>query len=217
MSALTAQLTLARGGASVRAVATPVMEEVGEITRLLHAYDGGDRSAFDRLVPLVYEELRRLARSHLRRVPGGHTLNTTGLVHEAYLKLAKSPGLRLNDRGHLMAVTACAMRQVLVSRARARLRAKRGHGEGAAPLDEDRLGYEPDAERLLDLDRALGTLRHRQERLAAVFECRYFGGLGEEETAEALGASLRTVQRDWMRARAWLRAELEGLDHDRRD
>jgi RNA polymerase sigma factor (TIGR02999 family) len=193
------------------------MDQPGEITRLLQAYDGGDRSAFDRLVPLVYDELRRLARSHLRRVPGGHTLNTTGLVHEAYLKLARSPGLRLNDRGHLMAVTACAMRQVLVSRARARLRVKRGQGEAAVELHEGHLGYDPDSERLLDLDRALRELRGRHERLAAVFECRYFGGLGEEETAEALGASLRTVQRDWMRARAWLRAAVEGLDHDRRD
>jgi DNA-directed RNA polymerase specialized sigma24 family protein len=86
----------------------------------LQAHEAGDSSAFDRLVPLVYQELRRLARSHLRRLPGGHTLNTTGLVHEAYLKLARSPGLRLNDRGHLLAVTARAMRQVLVgARARA--------------------------------------------------------------------------------------------------
>jgi RNA polymerase sigma factor (TIGR02999 family) len=193
------------------------MDQVGEITRLLHAYDSGDRSAFDQLVPLVYDELRRLARSHLRRVPGGHTLNTTGLVHEAYLKLARSPGLRLNDRGHLMAVTACAMRQVLVSRARARLRAKRGSGDRAVELDEDQLGREPDAERLIDLDRALEGLRERDERLARVFECRYFGGLSEEEAAQALGVSLRTIQRGWMRARAWLRAELEGLDHDRVD
>jgi RNA polymerase sigma factor (TIGR02999 family) len=193
------------------------MDQVGEITRLLHAYEAGDRTAFDQLVPLVYDELRRLARSHLRRVPGGHTLNTTGLVHEAYLKLAKSPGLRLNDRGHLMAVTACAMRQVLVSRARARLRAKRGSGDQAVELDESRLGQETDAGQLIDLDRALGGLRERDERLAGIFECRYFGGLSEEETAEALGMSLRSVQRGWMRARAFLRAELEGLDHDRVD
>jgi RNA polymerase sigma factor (TIGR02999 family) len=193
------------------------MDESGEITRLLHAHEAGDRSAFDQLVPLVYEELRRLARSHLRRVPGGHTLNTTGLVHEAYLKLARSPGLRLNDRGHLMAVTACAMRQVLVSRARARLRAKRGRGESALELDETRLRTEPDAERLLDIDRALDGLRQRDERLARIFECRYFGGLGEEETAEALGLSLRTVQRGWMRARAWLRSVLEGPEDPRVD
>lgn len=162
-------------------------------------------------MPLVYEELRRLARRHLRRLPGGHTLNTTGLVHEAYLKLARSPGLKLNDPGHLMAVTACAMRQVLVGRARARLRVKRGSGEPGVELDENRLPPErADAEALLDLDRALAGLREHDARLASIFECRYFGGLSEEETAEALGLSLRTAQRGWMRARAWLRADLEG-------
>jgi RNA polymerase sigma factor (TIGR02999 family) len=162
-------------------------------------------------VPLVYDELRRLARRHLRRLPGGHTLNTTGLVHEAYLKLARSPGLRLNDQGHLMAVTACAMRQVLVGRARARLRVKRGSGEANVELDESRVPTEGgDAEALLDLDRALARLREHDARLASIFECRYFGGLSEEETAEALGLSLRTAQRGWMRARAWLRADLEG-------
>jgi RNA polymerase sigma factor (TIGR02999 family) len=160
----------------------------------------------------VYEELRRLARRHLRRLPGGHTLNTTGLVHEAYLKLARSPGLRLNDSGHLLAVTACAMRQVLVGRARARLRVKRGSGEASVELDEGRLtGETSDAEALLDLDRALTRLRDHDPRLATIFECRYFGGLSEEETATALGVSLRSAQRGWMRARAWLRADLEGL------
>ena len=159
----------------------------------------------------MYEELRRLARRHLRRLPGGHTLNTTGLVHEAYLKLARSPGLRLNDPGHLMAVTACAMRQVLVGRARARLRAKRGSGEAGVELDEARLPpRRNEAEALLDLDRALSRLRGHDPRLAAIFECRYFGGLSEDETAEALGVSLRTAQRGFMRARAWLRADLEG-------
>jgi RNA polymerase sigma factor (TIGR02999 family) len=186
------------------------LEDVAEIARLLRAHEAGDRAAFDQLVPLVYDELRRLARSHLRRLPSGRTLNTTGLVHEAYLKLARSPGLQLRDREHLMAVTACAMRQVLVSRARARLRAKRGGGDGLVELDEARVGREPDAERLLDLDRALGRLREGDGGLASIFECRYFGGLSEEETAEALGLSLRTTQRGWMRARAWLRAELEG-------
>src|SRR5262245_37121965 len=187
------------------------MDTTGEVALLLQAPGRGHRSAFDRVVPLVYDELRRLARSHLRRVPGGHTIDTTGLVHEAYLKLARSPGLRLNDPGHLMAVTACAMRQVLVSRARARLRVKRGSGEAGVELDETRVpGDAGDAEALLDLDRALTGLRAYDERLAAIFECRYFGGLSEEETAQALGLSLRTAQRGWMRARAWLRADLEG-------
>jgi RNA polymerase sigma factor (TIGR02999 family) len=157
----------------------------------------------------VYDEVRRMARRHLRRGPRGPTLDTTALVHEAYLKLAASPGLRLNDRGHLMAVTARAMRQVIVSRARARLADKRGGGEVARSLEEGQVGRAPAAEWVLDLDRALERLRARDEQLARVFECRYFAGLGEEETAEALSVSLRTVQRAWMRARAWLRSELE--------
>jgi RNA polymerase sigma factor (TIGR02999 family) len=183
--------------------------EAGEITQLLRAYDAGDRSAFDRMAPLVYDELRRLARRHIRRGPRGQTLNTTGLVHEAYLKLAGSPQLRLRDRGHLMAVTACAMRQVMVSRARARLADKRGGGVVPVELEEGQVGLEPAAEWLIDLDRALAGLRDHDERLAQVFECRYFAGLSEEETAEALGTSLRTVQRDWMRSRAWLREALQ--------
>jgi RNA polymerase sigma factor (TIGR02999 family) len=184
------------------------VEASGEITQLLEAYGAGDRAAFDRLVPLVYDELRRLARRHLRRGPRGRTLDTTGLVHEAYLKLVGSPGLQVRDRGHLMAVTACAMRQVIVSRARARFAAKRGGGETPLALDEERAGRGPDAEWVLDLDRALDRLRDQDERLARIFECRYFAGLSEEETAEALGLSLRTTQRGWTRARAWLRSTL---------
>jgi RNA polymerase sigma factor (TIGR02999 family) len=183
--------------------------EPGEVTQLLRAYDNGDRSAFDRLVPIVYEELRRLARRHIRRGRRGQTLDTTGLVHEAYLKLAGSPELHLKDRGHLMAVTARAMRQVMISRARARLADKRGGGAVPAELEEGQVGVEPAAEWLLDLDRALTGLRSHDDRLAQVFECRYFAGLSEEETAEALGVSLRTAQRSWMRARAWLRDALQ--------
>ncbi|HEY7514549.1 MAG TPA: ECF-type sigma factor [Vicinamibacteria bacterium] len=182
----------------------------GAITELLRAHEAGQRDALDRVVPLVYDELRRLARRHLRRGPAGYTLDTTGLVHEAYLKLAASEGLALKDRGHLLAVTARVMRQVLVDRARARLRGKRGSGQAALELDEARLpsdGSSP--ERLLDVDRALVRLRERDPQLARIFECRFFGGFGEEETADALGLSLRTAQRGWMRARAWLRAELE--------
>jgi len=182
-----------------------------EITDLLEAYEAGDPSAFDRLVPLVYDELRRIARRHRRRQPYGHSLDTTDLVHEAYLKLVRSPGLRIHDAGHLLAITACAMRQVLVSRARERCRIKRGSGHAVIPIEEVRgPGVRPEAEALLDLDRALTRLRQRDPRLAAIFECRYFGGHSEEETSEALNLSLRTCQRGWMRARAWLRADLEG-------
>jgi RNA polymerase sigma factor (TIGR02999 family) len=180
----------------------------GQITELIRAYERGDKDAFDRVVPLVYDELRRLARRHLRRGPRGHTLDTTGLVHEAYLKLAGSDGLKLKDRGHLLAVSARAMRQVLVDHARARLRQKRGAGQGALGIDDDVPAQAAGPEWLLDLDRILARLRARDELLVRVFECRFFGGFSETETAEALGLSLRSVQRAFMRARAWLRTEL---------
>jgi len=184
--------------------------EPGEVTRLLRAHQAGDAEAFNRLVPLVYHQLRRVARGQLRRGPGVPSLDSTGLVHEVYLKLVAAENLSLADRSHLMAVAASAMRQVLIDRARARLRAKRGGGRAVAEPDEQASTSFPSPEWLLDLDRALALLRQRDERLGRVFECRFFAGLSEEETAEALGISLRTAQRDWMRARAWLRAELEG-------
>ena len=144
-----------------------------------------------------------------RRRGTAQTLDTTALVHEAYLKLANAENLQVSDRGHLMAVAASAMRQVLIGRARARLRLKRGRGDKPLELDESRVAGSSPSERLLDIDRALDALRRQDERLAHIFECRFFGGLAEEETAQALGISLRTVQRGWMRARAWLRAALE--------
>lgn len=184
------------------------MSDPGEVTGLLRAYREGDRSAFDRLVPLVYDDLRRVARRQLRRGRGGQTLNTTGLVHEAYLKLADRTGAAMEDRGHLLAVSAAAMRQVIISHARRHAAAKRGGGDRPVTLEEDRIGVERQAEQLLALDDALTRLAGRNERLGRVVECRYFAGLSEEETAQALGTSLRTAQRDWMRARAWLREEL---------
>jgi RNA polymerase sigma factor (TIGR02999 family) len=186
------------------------MAEKGDVTLLLQAYAGGDRAAFDQLVPLIYEELRRIARNHLRRTQRGATLDTNGLVHEAYLKLAGQKGMRVEDRGHFLAIAARAMRQIIVSRARARVAAKRGGGDIRMTLDEERIAAagESQAEWLLDLDRALEGLRERDERLARTVECRFFAGLSEDETAEALGVSLRTAQRNWMRARAWIRSEL---------
>jgi RNA polymerase sigma factor (TIGR02999 family) len=183
--------------------------EPGEVTRLLRAHEKGDTQAFQKLVPLVYEELRRVARGQLRRGPAWPSLEVTGLVHEAYLKLVGAEQLTARDSGHLMAIAATAMRQILVDRARARLRVKRGRGERPETLDTLQVAAAPSAEWLLDLDRALALLRERDARLASVFECRYFADLSEQETAQALGISLRTCQRDWKRARAWLRAELE--------
>jgi len=189
--------------------------EPGEVTRLLRAYEAGDPQAFQRLVPLVYDELRRLAREQLRRRgPAWPSLGATDLVHETYLKLAGAESLTAADRGHLIAIAATAMRQVLVDRARARLRAKRGGGDTPVALEEEDAATGPPPEWLIDLDRALTQLRKRDERVAAVFECRFFADLGEEETAEALGIPLRTAQRDWMRARAWLRAALRATGPD---
>lgn len=141
------------------------MAETDSITELLRAYAGGDRDAFDELVPLVYDELRRIARNHLRRTNRGATLDTTALVHEAYLKLVGQKGMRVEDRGHFLAIAACAMRQVIISRARARLAAKRGGGVVPVTLDEERVGSDAQAEWLLDLDHALTELRARDERL----------------------------------------------------
>jgi RNA polymerase sigma factor (TIGR02999 family) len=180
----------------------------GEVTLLLREIRAGNREAFDRLVPLVYAELRGLARAHLRRRGGGRTLDTTGLVHEAWIKMAGQDGIDVRDRGHFLAVSAHAMRQVLVDLARARSAAKRRPAGERVTFDENVAAGDLEVEAMLDLDRALERLRAHDERLGRVVECRYFAGLSEEETAEALGVSLRTAQRDWLRARAWLREEL---------
>jgi RNA polymerase sigma factor (TIGR02999 family) len=181
---------------------------LGQVTLLLRQMQGGDRAAFDQVVPLIYDELRRVARAQLRRVGPGRTLDTTGLVHEAYLKMAGQQGLEVENRRHFLAVSAHAMRQILVDYARARLAAKRGGGEVRVTLEEQTAVTDAEAGRLLDIDRALEGLRAESERMAKIVECRYFAGLTEEETAEALDASLRTVQREWKRARAWLREAL---------
>ncbi len=180
------------------------------VTQLLIAYRDGDREAFDRLVPMVYEDLRRIARRQLRRGAPGQTLNTTGLVHEAYFKLVDPAKVDWQGRGHFLAVSARAMRQVIIGYARKRSAGKRGGGERPVTLDEAQIAVDDQADRLLALDRALERLGGHDPRLARVVECRFFAGLSEEETAQALGVSLRTAQRDWMRARAWLKEELRG-------
>lgn len=183
------------------------MERTGEVTQLLFAYRAGDRGALDRLVPLVYDDLRRIARAQLRGRTD-QTLRSTSLVHEAYVRLVDASAT-FEDRQHFLAVCATAMRQIVISAARRRAAAKRGGDAERVPLEDDLVGDVDRAEELVALDDALERLAARDERLARVVECRYFAGLTEPETAEALGMSLRTVQRDWMRARAWLRADLE--------
>lgn len=175
--------------------------DVGEVTRLLQAAHEGEPAALERLVPLVYEDLRRLARRHLGHEYGERTLNTTALVHESYLKLGGAP-LAARDRAHFLAIAARAMRQVLVDHARDRKAAKRGGGSWErTTLTDGMWAGEFDPDGILVLDDALTELEPRQRQ---VVECRFFGGMEEHEIAAALGVSERTVHRDWVKARARL-------------
>jgi RNA polymerase sigma factor (TIGR02999 family) len=180
----------------------------GNITALLAAHREGDPEAFDRLVPLVYDDLRRIASRQLRRLRGAATLDTTALVHEAYLRLVDQPVLDVDDRNHFFGIAARAMRQIVIDHARKRGAQKRGGGRSPVSLDRVQIAIHEQAEVLLALDEALERLGLLNERLTRVFECRYFAGLSEQETADALAVSLRTVQRDWVKGRAWLRREL---------
>lgn len=186
------------------------MADAGEVTQLLIAYRDGDREAFEQLFPMLYDDLRRIARAQLGRFRSGNTLDTVGLVNEAYLRLVDRTRANWLDRQHFLSVCARAMRQIVIDAARRRTAEKRGGKAPAVTLDEGRIRVDDQAERLLELNRALERLEHKNERLARVVECRFFAGLSEEETAEALDVSLRTAQRDWMRARAWLQEELAG-------
>jgi RNA polymerase sigma factor (TIGR02999 family) len=181
-----------------------------DVTELLQAHGRGEAGVFDRLVPLVYDDLRRAARQQLRRRAGLVSLDTTALVHEAYLRLVDQSRAVWQSRGHFLAVSAIAMRQILVDHARARTRQKRGGESPHEALDERTAAVQHEAEQLLILNDALERLAAEDARLVRVVECRYFAGLSEEETAEALGVSARTVQRDWLKARVWLRRYMGG-------
>lgn len=168
----------------------------------------------DRLVPLVYDQLREMAHRQLRREHGARTLQTTALVHEAYLKVADGHDVAARGQRYFFAAAARAMRQVLVDRARRRKAGKRGGEVEVVSLDdEESSAVDAFAADVLDLDRALETLAERNARHARVVECRFFGGLSVEETAAALGVSTRTVKNDWALARAWLYDTLRG-PHD---
>ena len=172
----------------------------GDVTRLLQSATAGDRAALDRVLPLLYEDLRRLARRQLARERGSRTIQPTTLVHEAYLKLARAaPHPR--SRAHLLAIIAYAMRQVLVDHARERMAAKRGPDWASTTLTDGISTTTLDPAALLALDDALQRLEPRQRQ---VVECRFFAGLDDAEIAEALGVTTRTVRRDWAKARAWL-------------
>jgi RNA polymerase sigma factor (TIGR02999 family) len=177
----------------------------GDVTQLLEAAVAGDSQALDRLVPLVYEDLRRVAHRQLDREGGGHTLQTTALIHEAYLKLAVGGAMSATSRAHFLAIAARAMRQVLVDYARRRKAAKRGGGVVSVTLGDEGGAPDTSADDLLALDDALNQLDPRQRQ---VIECRFFGGMEEKDIAQVLGVSERTVRRDWVKARAWLYKEL---------
>jgi len=185
-----------------------------DVTGLLLAWRSGETQAADRLFDAVYDDLRRVARYRLRRERAGHTLDTTALVHEAYLRLVDQTRTDWADRGQFFAVAARVMRRILVDHARRRRSAKRGgagvavtlgaadEAEGAVTLADERAGT------LLAVDEALTRLAAREHRLARVVECRFFGGLTDAETGTALGVTERTVQRDWAKAKDWLYQEL---------
>ena len=165
------------------------------------------------LLPLLYPDLRRLAHRSRWRVSAGETLQTTALVHEAYLKLHGSAGF--NDRQHFMRAAALAMRHILVNMARAAASDKHGANTAHVPVEDDAdlpPLSQPAAQQLVEVDEALERLRRLSPRWADVVECRFFGGYSDEETASALGLSDRTVRRDWLKARAWLRVELNDAD-----
>jgi RNA polymerase sigma factor (TIGR02999 family) len=176
--------------------------------KLLEDPPNDRRESLDQLMPVVYEHLRLIARRQLAMRERGATLSTTGLVHEAYLKLADQSRAAWSDRGHFFALASVAMRHVLVDRAKARLAQKRGGASYRVTLDDEQVPVEDQPETLLDLNEAVDRLAAQEPRLARVVECRFFGGLTEDETAEALGVTTRTVQRDWGKARMLLRRAL---------
>jgi RNA polymerase sigma factor (TIGR02999 family) len=187
----------------------PASPEAGPVTELLLAWGAGDRSALDRLVPLVYRELRQIAARALRGEAPGHTLQTTALVHEAYLRLVDQSRAQWQSRKHFFAVAAQAMRRVLVDEARRRSADKRGGRRPQQFVEGFDAPVAVDDE-LLAVDEAVGALEDVDPELARLVELRFFGGLTVDETADVLGVSAATVGREWAAARAWLQRELGG-------
>jgi RNA polymerase sigma factor (TIGR02999 family) len=175
-----------------------------EVTELLRSWRQGDAAALDRLIPLVHDELRRVARSHLQREHPGHTLQATALVHEVYLRLVDVDRMTLNNRTHFFAMAARLMRQILVDHARRKRADKRGGGVTMMSLDEVSPVSQTSIVDVLALDQALDALSSRDERQCRVVELRFFAGLSIDEAAEALGVSAATVEREWAMAKAWL-------------
>ena len=182
------------------------------VTELLLAWGGGDRAALDELVPVIHEELRRLARHQMRGERDNHTLQTTALVNEAFLRLVDLRRIRWQDRAHFLALSARLMRRILVDHARSRSYQKRGAGVANVTLDETLVASPERGIDLVALDDALEVLARVDARKSQVVELRFFGGLSVEETAEALKVSPETVTRDWRLAKVWLLREISGRD-----
>lgn len=186
----------------------------GAVTELLRAWSDGDDAALEQLIPLMEAELRRLARGYMGRERQGHTLQTTALVNEAFLRLTDARQIRWQDRAHFLGISARLMRRVLVDYARRRGFHKRGGGAQRVTLDEAVMPAADPAFDVVALDRALEALEKSDPRKSRTVELRFFGGLSVEETAEVLKVSTDTVKRDWRLAKLWLLRELEGETHD---
>jgi RNA polymerase sigma factor (TIGR02999 family) len=185
-----------------------------EVTQLLKSWSEGNQEALDELVPLVHAELHRLARHYMRNERPGHTLQTTELVNEAYVRLIDWKNVRWQNRAHFFGVAAQIMRRILVDFARSRASAKKGGGKQCVSLSEAMTISPERGEDLIALDDALQSLAELDSRKSRIVELRFFGGLSVEETAEVLKISARTVMRDWGLAQAWLYRELSGVQHD---
>ena len=181
-----------------------------EITELLLKWSGGDKAALDQLIPLVYPELRRLARRYMRREAADHTLQTSALINEAYLRLVNQKGVEWQDRAHFFAVAAQVMRHILIDHARSHRYGKRGAGALHLALDDVAIVSEQRAAEFLALDEALTNLAVLDARKSKIVELRFFGGLTVDEIAEVLEVSPITVKREWRAAKAWLNLEISG-------
>ena len=188
-----------------------VTADAQQVTRLLADWGQGNGAALEKLTPLVYEELRRLAHHYMAGQQPDHTLQTTALVNEAYLRLVDQTKPSFANRSHFFAVAATAMRQILVNHAKAQQRLKRGGGASKVDLDTAALISPEQTKTVLDVDEALERLAQLDSRKAQVVELKYFGGLNQDEIAEVLKISIVTVRRDWLFARAWLYTELQNV------
>lgn len=178
------------------------------LQELVERWTDGDTQAFDKVVEIVYDDLRAIAHNHLKQERSDHTLNTTALVHEAYVALANRTGPDWRGRSQFFALVSKVMRQLLIDHARKHNALKRGGGEVRVALDEATVGTDAELDRLLALDQALDLLEQQDQQMARIVECRYFGGMPHGEIAEALGISVRSVERYWSRARTYLFAML---------